>query len=1146
MRKFTILLALLLFIGMQSVLAQKKISGTVTSSEDGKGIPGATVLVKSTTNGVITDVDGKYTLNVKDGKILVFSFVGMTTKEVVIENQTVINVVLDPESKTLEGVVVTALGISREKKALGYSVQDVKGDELSKARETNVINSLSGKVAGMQISGSSGTMSGSSRVLIRGASSISGNNQPLYVIDGIPIDNSDYNTTNTARGAGGYDYGNMAQDINPDDIESISVLKGANAAALYGSRAANGVILITTKKHSTSAKSKAIGVTYNIGMNWEQVGLLPSYQNKYGGGYDMYLLGYDNDQGHYKISTNGYQSFDLIPTYDIDESWGPAYNTTSGEYLSSGLVYDYNTGDAVAIEVPSEYANSPIYYRKWNSWDEWDTQHYGKSSEWKSPSSDVKDFFKTGFGLTNNIALVGGTDISSARFSYTNLSSDGYMPASRLDRNTINMSANTKIGKKMEVFGTFNYVKNKAKGRPETGYGDNNVVERFNQWGQRSTDMSDLESYINPDGSQRTWNRTSYDIAAAMYSDNPYWTRYKNYQNDDRDRYYGNVGVSYDLLDWLKVTGKVNVDNYTFRSQERVAIGSQATSSYTESVRTVTETNSEFLFLANKDLSKHLHISGTFGGNIMDRKYNRNLSMTSGGLLIPDLYTLSNSASPYLSDDYNSWKRVNSLYGSASLGYMNMAYLDVTLRNDWSSTLPNNKNSYLYPSVALSWVISELNAIKNSQIISFAKIRGGWAQVGNDTDPYNTVLTYTNMLTSDNLPYHFGTNALYTLPNVLKNTDLKPEKTTSIELGADVRLLRNRLSVDFTYYNKKSEDLILDVAISGASGFGRKYVNAGEMSNKGIELMVTGTPIKMENNFQWDISVNYSKNVNEVVKLYPGVDVYLLANGPFNVSVNAMEGERYGTLLGTDYVYDEQGNKVVDADGRYLSSGIKSLGNVLPDWNAGFTNTFKYKGFELSVLIDIQHGGEYFSTTHMWGMYSGILKESAKTNELGNNIRDGIIVNDDGTYNAASGGVLIDGWVAKYDADGNVMFNDANENGIQDPTETVQTEHKNNVRIDGHTWCTDMYDGPAAQNIFDASYIKLREIRIGYTVPKKYTGPIQGLKISAFARNLAIWGTSYKDIDPEVATTSSGNIQGIEGAGLPSLRTYGINLSFNF
>lgn len=1103
MRKFSFLLAFLALLGMQ-VNAQRQLTGTVTSADDGSSIPGASVFVQGTTVGTVTDINGKFNLSVPtDAKVLIFSFVGMETKDVAIGSGNVYDVKLKAALTAIEGVVVTALGITREKKSLGYATQDVKGDELNQARQTNMVNALSGRVAGVQVTGSSGNMGGSSRVLIRGVNSLLGNNNPLYVVDGVPIDNSDYNTANTARGAGGYDYGNMAQDINSDDVESVSVLKGPSAAALYGSRAANGVILITTKKGKTSKTKQAIGVTVNSGITMENVAYLPKYQYLYGGG----SIFEDPDpnvarDGFLVQEINGKQY--LLPDYATDESWGPKYDANI-QYLPAWSIYNWEEAGKPATDL--------------------------ETTPWVAAANDVETFFKTSVGYTNNVALTGGNENNSFRLSYTNLTSTGYMPNSELDRNTLNFNGQSKFGSRLDAFVAVNYVKTNALGRPSTGYDDNNVMQKFNQWGQRQLDMKQLENYKSPDGTNRTWNRRAWDDPRPNYSDNPYWTRYENYQNDSRDRYYGNAGLTYKITDWLKVTSKYNMDSYTFRNEERVAVGSQALSSYLENVRQVTETNAEFLFLANKQLTENLSLNATFGGNRMHRMYQRNGGITDGGLVIPNFYNLGNSASTAISHDATTEKAINSLYGSATLGYKGMLYLDMSLRNDWSSTLPADKNSYLYPSATLSYVFTEMPSLNKLAWLNLGKVRFGASKVGNDTDPYVLATLYDNFS-------NFGSDIRYTMPSALNNANLKPESTVGWEIGTEMKFFNSRLGFDFTYYNKTTNDQIFNVPISAASGYLSAWVNAGKINNKGFELMITGTPLKF-NDFQWDISVNFAKNTNEVVELMEGIESLRLGTGPFNVTVEARLGEAYGQLVGSNYVYDAAGNIVVDKAGRYLkTTAVESLGSVLPDWNAGINNSFKYKGFDLGFLIDIQQGGKIFSTTNMWGMYSGILEETAATNDLGNNIRDEVIKNEDGSYDPASGGLVLEGVYGKLNADGTVQYIDASGANVDAPI-------TNSTRISAQRWAWDHYSRPAAQNVFDASYIKLREVRIGYTIPKQYTGPIANLRVSIYGRNLAMWGTDCQHIDPE-NTTSAGNVQGIEGGQLPSLRSYGFNLSFNF
>ena len=1093
-----ILLTLFVFLVAASIqlFAQEKVvTGKVTSYMDGSPIPGVSVVIKGTTKGTITDVNGAFKLSVPEDATIVFSFIGMTKEEFDVKDKTTFDVAMTEDIAKLSEVVVTAFGISREKKSLGYSVQDLKGEDLMQTRDNNMINSLSGKVAGVNVIGSSGTMGGSSRITLRGINSISGNNQPLFIIDGVPIDNSNYNTTDVNRGAGGYDYGNMASDINPDDIASVSVLKGPNAAALYGSRASNGVIIITTKK-GTMIKGKGIqtiGVKVNSGVNFEKVSLLPTYQNLYGGGM---ILGGTNGFDQITVPGGDGTEYNII-AYDTDESFGPKYDPNI-QYVPAWSIFDW---EAAGSDPNTKLQTVP----------------------WTASENDVETFFKTGATYTNNFELFGGTETSAYRMSYTNVNYDGYMPNSKMKRNTVNVSGNSKLGSKVNTFGVITFTNTDATGRPSTGYDDNNVMQKFNQWGQRQLDMKKLENYYNPDGTQRVWNRVSWDDPTPNYSDNPYWTRNRNFQNDRKDNYFGNVGISWDIFDWLKATGKINSQYYQLRAEERVAIGSQAEPYYRETVRDYWEWDKELLFVVDKNLSDVFHLGATLGGNRMDQTYHLNDVVTGGGLQVADFYNLRNSSSNVSVDfDRTTHKKVNSVFGSASLGYNSLVYLDLTMRNDWSSTLPADNNSYLYPSVQLSFVFTELSALKDNKILTFGKVRAGWAKVGGDTDPYNLNTAYTAMDV-------FGSDFRYSLPVNLNNPELKPESTSSIETGAELKFFSNRAGIDFSYYSSSTTDQIIAIPVSGASGYTAKYVNAGEITNKGIELMINIVPIK-SNNFKWDINYNFARNRNEVISLAPGIDVYQLGTAPFKVTINAKVGEPYGSIMGTDFVYDDNGNKLIGTDGRYLVSEVKVIGNIMPKYNMGINNNFRYKGIDFGFLIDYQKGGQLFSTTNMWGMYSGILEESAATNDKGVNIREDI-ANGGGVKNEGVYGTYVNGVWAYTDADGN-------------PSSTPVS---NGTYIDGQQYCHDFYDGPISQNVFKSDYIKLRELRVGYTLPAKITDKIKvkNLKISAFGRNLAIWGNDCPHIDPE-NTTSSGNIQGIEGGALPSLRTFGFNLSFEF
>ncbi len=1059
MKKLMLLFAAFLLIGMQ-INAQTTVTGTVTG-DDGIALPGVTVQVKGTTVATMTDPDGKYSIEAPEGSnFLLFTYVGMQDEEVEVTGD-VINVIMKVADTALDEVVVTALGISREKKALGYSVSDVKGDQIEAlGSETNAINALKGRVAGLQITQSS-NMGGSSRVLLRGASSILGNNKPMYVIDGVPMDNSTFTSENQERGGGGYDFGDMAQDINPNDIESMSVLKGPSASALYGSRAANGVIIITTKRGGK--KGGGFSVTVNSGITIERVAVLPDYQNSYGGGY------YD----HFDTRVIDGVEYN-IPFYGADESWGPKLE---GQPVAAWHnVYDYEQGITQTLQ----------------------------TSPWEAHPDNLKNYFDTGIAYKNNISFSGGDENQNFRLSYTNLTRKGVTPNSSLKRNTISFNGLKKFGKKFTASASVNYVHNKTKALAGTGYGENSIMQKFSQWGQRQWDMEKFKTYENPDGTMRTWNRSSYNNPSAAYSDNPYWTQYKNYPETWRNRLYGNINLNYEITDYLSLSGAVNHDYYNNRRNIRVAASSHATPLFQEATREVSETNIDFRLNFNKDFGENFSITSFIGINKMNRSYYRNVATTAGGLSVPDFFSIENSKDRPTEDDNLDRKRINSILGSVNFAFMQMIYVDITARNDWSSALPDGNNSYFYPSANLSFVFSQLGLLKDISWFDFGKIRGGWAMVGNDTDPYRTANTYQPR---DN----FGPNPRFRVPRTLNNPDLLPEKTTSWEIGLDLRFLKNRANIDLTYYSAKTTDQIIPVTISRASGFDEMIINAGTMTNKGIEALLTVIPVKTKN-FSWEISINYSKNMNEIIELTEGVKVINISS-LWSVYTTATVGEPYNMLRGTNFVYDDNGNKVVGANGQYLAANnVENLGSVLPDWTGGISTTLKYKGFTLSALLDIQKGGYLFSTTHMFGSWTGMFAESA-------------------TENLREYGIVREGSLGHFDVDGNLV--------IDKPV--------NDVAVEPYSWAMDHYFGPRAQNVFKTNYIKLREISFGYTLPKTWFSklPIQGATISLNARNLAIWNSEVPHLDAEQAT-SGGNIHGIEGGANPSTRTFGFNLKLTF
>jgi TonB-linked SusC/RagA family outer membrane protein len=1074
MKKVLFLTFLFAIMSASALFSQTNvITGTVKSSIESEGpIIGATVFVKGTTTGTITGIDGKYSLSVpQNATTLIFSYIGMKKLEVEVAGRNVLDITMEPDVLGLNEVVVTALGISREKKSLGYSVQEVKGDNISKTKESNFVNSLSGKVSGVQII-QSNTMGGSANILIRGNKSLMNSNQALFVVDGVPLDNSTNNTTLQVNGNGGYDYGNAAADINPDDVESMSVLKGAAATALYGSRAANGVVMITTKK---GVARKGIGVAVSAGLMFSKIDrkTLPKMQKEYGGGYGA---GYEDASGYFwEADLNGDGTNELIVPASEDASWGAKFDP-------SLMVIDW-----VGLE-PT------------------DAEHYLKPVPWVAAEHDIKDFFETGIKQNYNIAFDGGNDKGTFRLSYTNLTEKGILPNSEIKKNIFNFNGTYNFTSKLSVESNVSYINDNTKGRYGTGYDPGNPMQSLGQWFQANVDIEDLKNYqITPDGRQRTWNYAYYDDLTPIFHNNIYWTRNMNYENDGRDRIFGYSTLRYKLAPWITLEGRVATDYYSQFQEERVAVYSNQTSLYTKTLRNFSETNMDFMAKINKSFGE-FSLNGLFGTNRRRTTIKATTLSTNGGLIVPGLYNLFNSRSPILSTESERLSGVNSVFGNLSVGYKNLVYLDLSGRNDISSTLPSGNHSYFYPSASTSFIISELPGIKGSKVFSFMKLRLNYAEVGNDAPIYSLFSTYPQKA-------NWETNGRFYVNRILPNPSLKPERTKSIEAGLETKLMNNRFGFDLSLYKTNSIDQIMPVNISRASGYNQRYVNSGEIENKGIEFSLTATVIKARN-FSWDLQANWFKNVNTVKSLYEGVDNIILSTS-WDVSTNIVVGQPYGMLRGTNFVYTN-GKRTVDADGWYLIGDDPSaiLGSTLPDWNAGITSIFNYKNFSLSALIDISKGGNLYSVDMMYGLATGIFEETAGLNDKGKPKRDPV---------ADGGGI-------RYDA----VYEDGTPNT-------------------SYIWAGD-WDGawqydylPTAAYVYDASYVKLRELALSYNLPSKLLAktPVSRVTVSVVGRNLWMIHSNIPNYDPELSL-SAGNIQGIADGAYPSTRTFGFNISVGF
>jgi len=1107
MRKFTLFLAFI-FIGMQIYAQDRDITGTIVSSDDGLPIPGVQVLIKGTSLGTITDLDGKYTIQVSGtdaNAVLTFRFVGMVTQDVTIGAQTTIDVSMEPDVLNIEGVVVTALGISREKKSLGYATQEISGEEINQVKSDNFINSLAGKAAGVRVQ-NTGNMGGSSNIIIRGSSSITGNNQALIVVDGIPINNDMQNTTDQVRGRAGYDFGNAAADINPNDIESMNVLKGAAATALYGSRAANGVIIITTKKGQKTMTKKrvyGVGISSNVTTGFIDKSTFPAYQQSYGSGYGPYY-GDEPYTGLEMIyDVNGDGTLDLtVPTYE-DASMGQ-------EFDPNLMVYQYD----------SYYPESPNYQKA--------TPYVGTGDN--GPIS----FFETPWSFTNSVDVTSATDVSTFRLSYSNMDQTGIMPNSRLTRNNLLFNGSYDITKDLTVNASVNYINTKATGRNPTGYSDN-VMSSFRQWTQMNVDYVQQRELYDATGKNLTWNPNGFDDHAPAYWDNPFYHRYESFETDIRDRVIGYVQAEWQINDYFSAMGRYSTDTYWYLQEERKAFGSASgefgvgttagrsdvTSGYSRLSKSFRENNIDAMLKFNKNLSADWNLNALLGTNIRRSKVDQVFESTDGGLVVPGLFALGNSVNQMLApeEDLNEIG-VDGIYAAVSVGFKNLIYLDGTIRRDVSSTLPKDENTYYYPSVSASFLFSN---IIETDWLSFGKVRVNYAQVGNDAPWGSLIDTY------DVNPV-YGSVPMYSLPNTKNNEYLKPERTNSMEAGLEMFFLNKRLGFDFAWYKTNTTDQIIDVAVSTPTGYTRKFVNAGEMENTGVELMLFGSPVAGDN-FKWDITLNWAQNKNQVISLAEGVENLQLASLQSGLTINARVGEPYGTIQGTDYVY-HNGQKVVGDNGYYVKTPESDvvLGNINPDWIGGINNRFSYKNWALSFLIDWQQGGSVFSLDQYYGLGTGLYEETVYTNDQGNPVRDPIVYDeDDNVIHAESGGLILEGVV--------------NTGTVDDPVWETNTERVagNDYRVFG--WSRN----PNSAFVYNSTYIKLREIVLTYSLSKKVleNSAINGVSFSLVASNVWIISKDLPHADPE-ASQGGGNVQGWQSGVMPTTRNIGLTVNLQF
>lgn len=1073
------LFLLALAIGVIQGAAQvTTVRGIVTTEEDGEPVIGASVIVKGTSLGTVTDVNGRFELSglPPSATRLLISYISLMAKEVAIAPQ--VSVTLKSDTHLLDEVVVTALGISREKKALGYTAQEVKQNALVQGKDNNLLNSLSGKIAGVRITNTQGDV-GSSRIVIRGETSIAGENQPLFIVDGIPVDNSQLNARSSGR-----DFKNAIADLNPEDIKTLTVLKGPNAAALYGARAAHGAIVITTK--GGDKRQKGIGITLHSSTQVSFVATLPEFQNLFGQGAGG-RFSYVDGKG---AGVND----------GVDESWGPR--------LDIGLL------------IPQ--FDSPL-----------DADGNRVATSWVSHPNNVRDYFRMGISTNSGISVARGDDKYQFRVGYNYEKQVSIVPDAGTNKTNISLNTDYHLAKWIVVGATANYIVYTAPSLPGSATPSGSNVRSNSPmlqflWFGRQVDTNSLKADYT-----RNWN--------SSYYDNPFWSASYNTQSQERHRLIGDLHAEFRLTDGLNVRFRTSTDWYNDRRKSKVKWGSAGAGSpygsYAEDAYTVKENNTEVLATYIKQLNKNWGIDALLGFNVRNKQYENNYQ-AAPRLAVADLYTLTNSRDPLTSSNDFYRLRQYGLYGSIQLDYRRWAFLNITGRNDWSSTLPVDNNSYFYPSVTASVLLSEAFGWR-SKAVNYLKIRGGWSQVGADANPYQLATVFTSETA-------FNGNPLQSSSTIGMNPNLKPEKTSSIEAGFEAAFWDNRLCLDFTYYKTDSRNQILKLATTAASGYTSQVRNAGHIRNRGYEIQLGAVPIQTSKGFRWNLDLNYGANSSKVVKLDDEglITSYRLYSS--GIQILASVGEAYGTLFGTSYVRDANGNVVVDANGLpKISTTNKTLGKFTPDWTGGISNTFSYRSLSLSFLIDASVGGSIFSNTNKTGKYTGVLANTLSgrdaehgglwyyTDAMGNNVRlpesPSYSVSSDGLYYAQ-----VNGQSTRVYQDG-IMVEGVTESGS-----------KNEEVVSAEKYYHRIYS-IAEANVYDASYVKLREVALSYRLPRLWTQKLhlQEASVTLTGRNLWTIYKSVPNIDPESALTT-GNAQGVEAYSLPTTRSFGVNLSVKF
>jgi len=1056
MQKSTLLFGFLLLIFNYCPAQERLVNGIVRSADDGSTLPGANVIVLGSSLGTVTDLNGKFTLTVPISfDTLLFSYLGMEPQKIALLDKSFFEINLNSDKKNIKEVVITALGMEREKKALGYAVQEIKGIELQTAKDASFINQLSGKVAGLNITSTTGGPGSSSRIVLRGVTSLSGSNQALIVVDGVPIEN---NTSNNTTQWGGRDYGNGISDINPDDIASVTVLKGPNAAALYGSLAANGVIVISTKK---GRASDGIGIDFNSSTTIESANIQMKFQDTYGAG------------------RNG---------------------KFEGPWVLQNGIYTYNSANATAFGSWGPKMQGQTI----RDWD-------GKIRTFDAQPNNYKSYFQTGITAVNSISLDGGSDKVNYRLSATNFNTKDIVPNTTLKRNSFTARTNAALSKQISIDISVTYSNQVAENR--LGLANSFSAPRNYVMMPRNISAESLEnSMMDATGKEMTW------FSNWNWMTNPYWHRKFELNSDTRDRLIGIASVSYQLDEHLRAIIRSNADfNFTRSNEREASYGiSNSQGSYSSNWSTYKQYQGDFLLSYENVLNQNISYVLNLGGSSLQKRNEQTQERTDGGLAIPYFYNIENSVNRPSINTYLNETRTNALYSFAQLAYKTWLYLDITARNDWSSTLPKSNRSYFYPSLSSGFIFTEAFDV-SQEILSYGKLRASVAQVGRDTDPYRTNFSYP-------AAGSFNGSTMYQLDPSVPLLNLKPELTTSTEFGTELIFLNGRISADINYYHSTTKNQILPASISASSGFVNAIINSGEIQNRGIELQLK-TKIIEKKNFAWNFDINFAHNKNKVISLTDGLESYQLFY-QWNLTVEARPGHEYGDIVGYGIKRDQNGNKLVDENGLYIrDEKAKVLGNYNPDFTGGIQNNIRYKNFSFSFLVDARVGGEMFSGTNMYASgYSGNLESTLEGREAWYASEEDRI----------AAGISPENWIATggFLADG--VDENGNQNSVYVNPELYWGQFSN--------WTNEIHE----QFIYDASFVKLREVLIAYSFPKRISNKmhLKGLSVALTARNLWLIYSGVPNIDPE-SSYNNGNGQGYEIYSWPTRRSIGINFKIS-